>query len=223
VFKEYFKNPDATAATKTPDGWVRTGDAGVLEPSGHLRIIDRAKDVGKLRNGALFAPKYLENKLKFFPHIKEAVAFGADRDFVAALIAIDLPAVGNWAEKRGIAYSSYQELAAKPEVYGLIADQIAQVNRDLAQDRTLAGSQIRRFALLHKEFDADDGELTRSGKIRRGFVGDRYKQIVDAIYGGQSQVKVEAQVAFEDGRTGTIRADLAIGDVAAGDAMRKAA
>jgi long-chain acyl-CoA synthetase len=219
VFKEYYKNPQATAETKTADGWVHTGDAGILDRDGHLKIIDRAKDVGRLRNGALFAPKYLENKLKFFPAIREAVTFGADREFATAMISINLDAVGSWAEKRNLPYSSYQELAAKPEVYELIKGNIEQVNRDLAADKELAGSQIKRFVLLHKELDADDGELTRTRKVRRRFVADRYADIVAALYGGKSSVHVEAKVSFEDGRSGMLKADLKIADAAVTDAL----
>ncbi len=214
VFKEYFKNPQATAETKTPDGWVHTGDAGFVDKEGHLRIIDRAKDVGKLKNGTLYAPKYIENKLKFFPTIKEAVAFGLDRDCVTAMISIDLDAVGNWAEKRGLPYSSYQELAAKPEVNELIRAAVEQVNRDLAKDKELAGSQIKRFVLLHKELDADDGELTRTRKVRRRFIAEKYATIVEALYAGAGKVHVEAKVTYEDGRSGTIDADLAINEAA---------
>ena len=218
VFKEYYKNPQATAETKTADGWVRTGDAGILDRDGHLKIVDRAKDVGRLRNGALFAPKYLENKLKFFPAIKEAVTFGAERDYVTAMVSINLDAVGSWAEKRNLPYSSYQELAAKPEVYELIKANIEQVNRDLLQDGELAGSQIKRFVLLHKELDADDGELTRTRKVRRRFVADKYADIVAALYGGKDSVHVEAKVSFEDGRTGMLKADLKIADAAVAEA-----
>jgi len=225
VFLEYFKNPEATSETKTPDGWVHTGDAGVIGEDGHLKIIDRAKDVGKLDDGTIFAPKYIENKLKFFPAIKEAVAFGSAREFAAAMISIDLEAVGNWAERRGLAYGSYQDLAAKPEVYALIEDNVRQVNRDLADDPHLAGSQIHRFVLLHKELDPDDGELTRTRKVRRRFVGEKYDRIISALYSGADHVDIEAQVTFEDGRTGTIKADLVIRDVetapapAAGEAV----
>jgi long-chain acyl-CoA synthetase len=218
VFKEYYKNPAATAETKTADGWVHTGDAGILDRDGHLKIVDRAKDVGRLKNGALFAPKYLENKLKFFPAIREAVTFGADRDYATAMVSINLDAVGSWAEKRNLPYSSYQELAAKPEVNELIRANIEQVNRDLAKDKDLAGSQIKRFVLLHKELDADDGELTRTRKVRRGFVADKYADIIAALYGGKSSVHVEAKVSFEDGRSGTIKADLKITDVAVAEA-----
>jgi long-chain acyl-CoA synthetase len=223
VFVGYYKNPEATGATKTPDGWVHTGDAGVFTDAGHLRIIDRAKDVGKLNDGTLFAPKYLENKLKFFPYIKEAVAFGDGRDYAAAFINFDLMAVGNWAERRNLSYTSYNDLAARPEVYDLIKSCIAQVNRDLSQDAALAGSQIRRFLILHKELDADDGELTRSSKVRRGFVGEKYGVLVDALYAGKASQYIETQVKFEDGRTGMVAADLKIGDAKTFAAVRKAA
>ena len=213
VFKEYFKNPEATNDAKTPDGWVHTGDAGYLDERGHLRIIDRAKDVGKLRDGTLFAPKFIENKLKFFPHINEAVAFGHDRDFVAAFVNIDMVAVGDRAERRNIAYASYQELASMPEVHELIASEIAEVNRDLAADPRMAGAQIRRFLVLQKALDADDGELTRTNKVRRGFIGERYKVLVDALYGGARDVHMKVDVTFEDGRKGTIEGDVEIRDL----------
>jgi long-chain acyl-CoA synthetase len=213
VFIGYYKNPEATAATRTPDGWLRTGDAGVFTDAGHLRVIDRAGDVGHLNDGTLFAPKYLENKLKFFPYIKEAVAFGHRQDFVACLVNIDLDAVGNWAERRGIAFTSYADLAGRDEVHELIAGNIALVNRDLSQDAGLAGSQIRRFLILHKELDADDGELTRTRKVRRGTIAERYSTLVAALYSRRASVPVEVTVAFEDGRTSVIRADLKIRDV----------
>ncbi len=214
VFKEYFKNPQATNDTKTADGWVHTGDAGYLDERGHLRIIDRAKDVGKLNDGTLFAPKFIENKLKFFPHINEAVAFGHGRDFVASFVNIDMTAVGDWAERRNIAFASYQELAAHPAVYDLVQGEIERVNSDLAHDPRMAGAQIRRFLILHKALDADDGELTRTNKVRRGFIGERYKALVDALYGGARQVNIKVDVTFEDGRKGTIEGDIAIRDLA---------
>jgi long-chain acyl-CoA synthetase len=212
VFKEYYKNPQATAETKTADGWVHTGDAGFFDPDGHLRIIDRAKDVGRVSGGTMFPPKYIENKLKFFPHISEVVAFGDRRDFVACFINIDLQAVGNWAERHDIHYSSYQELAARPEVYELIKGEIEQVNRDLAADPNLAGAQIKRFLILHKALEADDGELTRTRKVRRGFVGERYAPLVAALYDGSKRCSIDTEVTFEDGRKGTLRGDIAIGD-----------
>lgn len=224
VFKLYYKNDAATRDAKTEDGWLRTGDAGIFDRDGHLKIIDRAKDVGRLVDGTLFAPKYIENKLKFFSFIKEAVAFGADHPFVTAFISIDLDAVGNWAERRNIGYASYQELAARQEVYDLVAGCIDKVNRDLAEDPTLAGSQIRRFLILHKELDADDGELTRTRKVRRGFIADRYASLVAALYSDASRGAIATDVTFEDGRKGRIEADLEIRDVArAAPALRQAA
>ncbi|MDH3713069.1 MAG: AMP-binding protein [Gammaproteobacteria bacterium] len=212
VFREYYKNPQATAETKTPDGWVHTGDAGFFDDEGHLRVIDRAKDVGKLTSGAMFSPKYIENKLKFFPHIKEAVAFGNDRDHTTVFINIDLEAVGNWAERHGIPYGSYQELAAHPEVYKMVHDSIEQVNRDLAADSHLASSQIKRFLILHKQLEADDGELTRTLKVRRRIIADRYRMLIDALYSDQERCHVDTEVTFEDGRKGKISADLQIRD-----------
>lgn len=223
LLKGYYKNPEATAEVLSPDGWYRTGDAGFLDAGGHLKIIDRAKDVGRTAAGALFAPKYVENKLKFFPHIKEAVAFGDGRDRVCAFINIDFEAVGNWAERHNLPYAGYTDLASKPEVYQLIADCVAQVNADLAADDKLAGSQISRFLVLHKELDADDGELTRTRKVRRGHIGDKYKVLVDALYGGLTHQHIETQVRFEDGRTGSIAADLRIADVPTYPPMRSAA
>ncbi|MBL8672360.1 MAG: AMP-binding protein, partial [Alphaproteobacteria bacterium] len=218
TFREYYKNPKATEETKTPDGWVRTGDAGLFDKEGHLRIVDRAKDVGRLTNGTLFAPKFIENKLKFFPHIKEAVAFGDKQSFVSCLVNIDLQAVGSWAEKRGIAYASYQELAALDAVYDLVAEEIRAVNRDLAADPQLAGSQIRRFLLLHKELDADDGELTRTRKVRRRFVEEKYAPLIDALYAGRARAQIETVITYEDGRKAKMKADLRIMDVDAADA-----
>ncbi len=225
VFKLYYKNEDATRDAKTADGWLRTGDAGIFDADGHLRIIDRAKDVGRLSGGALFAPKYIENKLKFFAYVKEAVAFGADRPFASAFVNIDLEAVGNWAERRGIAYASYQELAARPEVLDLVADCVARVNADLAADPALAGSAIRRFIVLHKELDADDGELTRTRKVRRGFIAERYAPLVEAIYAGDARGRIATDVTFEDGRKGRIEADLEVRDMpqAGATARREAA
>jgi long-chain acyl-CoA synthetase len=214
VFAGYYKNPQATAETKRPDGWVHSGDAGFLGEDGHLRIIDRAKDVGRLEDGTLFAPKYLENKLKFFPYIKEAVAFGADRPYAAAFVNIDLDAVGSWAERRGITYGSYQELAGLDPVHDLVADCVAQVNRDLAREPNLAGSQIRRFLLLPKELDADDGELTRTRKVRRRLIGERYRPLVDALYSDAATARIESEITYEDGRKGALKAEIRIRDAA---------
>jgi long-chain acyl-CoA synthetase len=213
VFVEYFKNPQATQETKTSDGWVHTGDAGFFDENGHLKIIDRAKDVGRLNNGGLFPPKYVENKLKFFPDIKEAVAFGHERDFCAVLVNIDLAAVGSWAERNNVAYGSYQELASNPRVIEIIKGHIDKVNRDLAADPQLASCQIRRFLVLHKELDADDGELTRTRKVRRSFVAERYQVLVNALYSGAASAHIETEVTFEDGRKGTLKADIDIIDV----------
>ena len=210
VFMAYYKNDEATKATKTADGWVHTGDAGFIDDAEHLHIIDRAKDVGKLKDGSMFAPKFLENKLKFFPFIKEAVTFGHERDFVAAFVNIDLEAVGNWAERRNIAYSGYTDLAGRDEVADLVIQCVEKVNRDLAAESHLAASQITRFLVLHKELEADDGELTRTLKVRRSFIGDRYAELVDALYSDRDHCPIEADVTFEDGRKGTIRADLKI-------------
>ncbi len=210
VFVAYYKNDDATRDTKTEDGWVMTGDAGFFDADGHLKIIDRAKDVGKLNSGTMFAPKYIENKLKFFPFITEAVAFGHERDYAAAFINIDLEAVGNWAERRGLAYSGYTDLAMRQEVYDLVAECVDKVNKDLSEDEALAGSQIKRFLILHKMLDADDGELTRTRKVRRNTVSERYVELINALYSGVDVCPVEATVTFEDGRTGTIKADVKI-------------
>jgi long-chain acyl-CoA synthetase len=212
VFQEYYKNPEATAETRTADGWVRTGDAGLLTEDGHLRIIDRAKDVGRLTSGQLFAPKYIENKLKFFPSIREAVTFGNGRDYVAAFINIDQTAVGSWAERNNVPYGGYLDLASNAQVAQIVRGNIEQVNRDLANDPQLAGTQIRRFLILHKELDADDGELTRTRKVRRRIVADRYLPLVEALYDGSREAHVETQVTFEDGRTGLMKADLVVHD-----------
>jgi long-chain acyl-CoA synthetase len=210
LLKEYYKNPQATADVKDADGWYHTGDAGFIDSDGHLRIIDRANDVGKLADGTLFAPKYIENKLKFFPYIKEAVAFGHGKAQATAFINIDFDAVGNWAEKRGLPYAGYLDLANKPEVGALIADCVEKVNADLASDAKLANSQIHRFLILHKELDPDDDELTRTRKVRRRFIGDKYLTLVDALYSDRTEQFIETQVKFEDGRTGRISATLKI-------------
>ena len=218
VFKGYYKNPKATAEALTEDGWIRSGDAGLIDSEGQLRIIDRAKDVGKLNNGAMFAPKYIENKLKFSPYVREAVAFGNQKDTVAAFINIDLEAVGNWAERRGISYTSYSDLASKIEVYDLLGRDIERVNASLAQDTQLRASQITRFLILHKELDPDDNELTRTRKVRRRFIAEKYADLIAALYSAQDSVDFDAEVTFEDGRTGSIQATLAIRDVSSGQA-----
>jgi len=214
AFQGYHQNPAATAETKRSDGWVHTGDSGFFDADGHLKIIDRARDVGRLEDGSLFAPKYIENKLKFFSWIKEAVVFGDGRPFVAAFLNIDLEAVGDWAERRNLVYGSYQELAAQGAVYDLLQGCVERVNRDLAAEPTVAGSQVCRFLILHKELDPDDGELTRTRKVRRRTIAARYQPLVDALYSDRRSGHIETEITFEDGRKGRIRADVAIRDVA---------
>ncbi|RZA17247.1 MAG: long-chain fatty acid--CoA ligase [Lysobacteraceae bacterium] len=210
VLKEYYKRPDATAEVMDAEGFFHTGDAGVIDDEGHLRIIDRAKDVGQLAGGALFAPNYIENKLKFFPQIKEAVCFGQGHARVCAFINIDFEAVGNWAERRGLAYAGYVDLAAKPEVLAMIAECVGQVNADLASEAGMADTQIARFLVLHKELDPDDDELTRTRKVRRGFIAEKYGVLVDALYSDRQVQFIETQVKFEDGRTGSVSATLPV-------------
>ncbi len=216
LLKEYYKNPGATAEVLTADGWYHTSDAGFIDAHGHLKIIDRVKDVGRIKGGAfdaaMFAPKYVENKLKFFQHIKEVVAYGDGREKVCVFINIDFDAVGNWAERRNLPYAGYTDLAQKPEVYQLIKECVEKVNADLSADALLAGSQVSRFLVLHKELDADDGELTRTNKVRRGFIAEKYQVLVDALYGGKTSQFIETQVKFEDGRTGSVSATLRIDD-----------
>ena len=216
LLKEYYKNPGATAEVLTSDGWYHTSDAGFLDATGHLKIIDRVKDVGRIKgganDGAMFAPKYVENKLKFFSFIKEVVAYGDGREKVCVFINIDFDAVGNWAERRNLPYAGYTDLAQKPEVYKLVQECVEKVNADLSADALLAGSQISRFLVLHKELDADDGELTRTNKVRRGFIGDKYQPLIDALYGDKSEQFIETVVKFEDGRSGSISATLKISD-----------
>jgi long-chain acyl-CoA synthetase len=212
MFSGYYKEEDKTAETLTEDGYVKTGDAGFFDTDGQLKIIDRAKDVGKLIDGSLFAPKYIENMLKFFPNIKEAVAFGDGRDFAAVFLNIDLTAVGNWAERHNIAYASYQELAGHPRVYEMIAKNVDETNRRLAKEPAMAGAQIKRFLILHKELDADDGELTRTQKVRRSFIADRYGELIEALYDGSTEKYVSTEVTFEDGRKGRIAATVQIAE-----------
>jgi long-chain acyl-CoA synthetase len=216
LLKEYYKNPAATAEVLSADGWYHTSDAGFLDAHGHLKIIDRVKDVGRIQggafDGAMFAPKYVENKLKFFQHIKEVVAYGDGREKVCVFINIDFDAVGNWAERRNLPYAGYTDLAQKPEVYQLIQECVEKVNADLSADALLAGSQVSRFLVLHKELDADDGELTRTNKVRRGFIADKYSTLVDALYAGKTSQFIETVVKFEDGRSGSVSATLRLDD-----------
>lgn len=227
LLKEYYKNPEATAEVLTADGWYHTSDAGFLDAHGHLKIIDRVKDVGRIRggvnDGAMFAPKYVENKLKFFPYIKEVVAYGDGREQVCVMINIDFDAVGNWAERRNLPYAGYPDLSQKPEVYALIKECVEKVNADLAADERLAGSQVSRFLILHKELDADDGELTRTNKVRRGFIAEKYAVLVDALYGGRTEQHIETQVKFEDGRTGVVSATLRMVDTRTFEPLKAAA
>ena len=227
LLKEYYKNPKATAEVLTADGWYHTSDAGFLDGQGHLKIIDRVKDVGRIQgganDGAMFAPKYVENKLKFFPHIKEVVALGDGREKVCVMVNIDFDAVGNWAERRNLPYAGYTDLAQKPEVYELVRECVEKVNADLAHDSMLAGSQVSRFLVLHKELDADDGELTRTNKVRRGFIAEKYAVLVDALYAGRTEQYIETQVKFEDGRTGSVSATLKLMDTKTFAPVQKAA
>ena len=216
LLKAYYKNPEATAEVLTADGWYHTNDAGFIDNQGHLKIIDRVKDVGRIQggsnDGAMFAPKYVENKLKFFPHIKEVVAYGDGRDKVCVMLNIDFEAVGNWAERRNLTYAGYTDLAQKSEVYQLMLECVEKVNADLSSDALLAGSQISRFLVLHKELDADDGELTRTNKVRRGYIADKYAVLVEALYQGLDQQFIETAVKFEDGRSGSVSAHLRLMD-----------
>ena len=214
MFTGYFKDDGKTAEAMTPDGYVKTGDAGFFdEKTGHLKIIDRAKDVGRLKDGTLFPPKYIENKLKFYPNIREVVALGDQCDFVAVMLNIDLTAVGSWAERNNVVYGSYQELAGHPLVYDMIEKHVAEVNRSLAADKVMAGTQIKRFLILHKELDADDGELTRTQKVRRGFIAERYAPLIKALYDGSKEADISTEVTFEDGRKGVISARVKIRDM----------
>jgi long-chain acyl-CoA synthetase len=208
IFKGYLKNDEATREVIDPDGWFRTGDAGFVDPRGHLVIIDRAKDVGALHDGTPFAPQFIENKLKFSPFIREAVAFGHDRAFVTAMIAIDLNTVGNWAERRGIAYTSYADLSQKPEVCDLIREEIRKGNETLPES-----SRIRRFLLLTKDLEADDAEMTRTRKVRRRFVAEKYAPVIEAFYSGGRAVELETTITYEDGRQAVMKSRVRVEDV----------
>lgn len=212
LLAEYYKNPEATAEVKDAEGWYHTGDAGYFGDDGHLRIIDRAKDVGKLAGGAMFAPKYIENKLKFFPYIQEAVAVGDGRDRVMAMINIDFRACSNYAERANLPFAGYIDLASRDEVYNIIAECVDKVNADLSEDSMMGASQIHRFLILHKELDADDGELTRTSKVRRGFIADRFGPLITALYDGTTEQHISTEVTFEDGRKGAVAGDVKIRD-----------
>ena len=220
IFQGYYKNEAATRQVMLEGGWMRSGDAGFLDAAGQLKIIDRAQDLSRLSDGTIFAPKYIENKLKFSPYVKEAVCIGQDRAYVAALVNIDLTAVGNWAERRSIAYTSYTDLSQKPEVYEVIEQEVERVNRSLLEDEVLKGAQIRKFLILHKELDPDDEEITRTRKVRRGYIGQKYAALIDALYGPHDRAQVEAKVTYEDGRVGMVRADVRICEVGAARTTR---
>jgi long-chain acyl-CoA synthetase len=218
VFKGYFKQEEVTRETVTADGWLKTGDAGFFDKQGHLVIIDRAKDVGKLADGSAFAPQFIENKLKFSPFIREAVAFGDQRPFVIAMIAIDMQTVGTWAEKRGLAYTSYMDLSRKQEVARLVGEEIAKANATLPDVQ-----QVKRYLLLNKELDADDAEMTRTRKVRRRFVAEKYASVIDAFFSGKSEVDVTMEITFEDGRKSTLNSTIAIHDLGEPAMTRQAA
>ena len=208
VFRGYYKQPEATLEAIDADGWFHTGDCGSIDDRGHLVVIDRARDVGKLADGNAFAPQFVENKLKFSPYIAEAVAFGAERPFVTAIVAIDLGTVGNWAERQNLPYTSFQDLSAKSEVRRLVAREIARCNAGLPP-----AARILRFMLLNKEFDADDNEVTRTRKVRRRFIADKYAAAIDALYTGAGEVELAAEITFEDGRKTVLRSLIAIDDI----------
>ena len=218
VFVGYFKQEEATRDTVTADGWLKTGDAGFFDKQGHLVIIDRAKDVGKLADGSAFAPQFVENKLKFSPFIREAVAFGDQRPFVVTMIAVDMQTVGTWAEKRGLAYTSFMDLSGKPEVAALIGAEIAKSNATLPDIQ-----QVKRYLLLNKELDADDAEMTRTRKVRRRFVAEKYDSVITAFYGGKQEADVTVEITFEDGRKSMLSSTIAIHDVTAAPPARQAA
>jgi long-chain acyl-CoA synthetase len=212
VFQGYYKNPGATSET-LKDGWLYTGDAGIIDKDNHLIIVDRAKDVSTLANGTMFAPQFLENKLKFSPYIKEAVTLGQGKDYVTAMINIDLASVGNWAERKNIGYTSYADLSQKLEVNDLILQEVTKVNASLYKEESLRGTRIKRYLILNKELDPDDAEVTRTRKIRRGFIATKYAELIDALYSGKEGIDVETKITYEDGRTATIHAFLKIREV----------
>lgn len=218
VFVGYYKQDDATREVKSDDGWLKTGDAAVLDPRGQLAIIDRAKDVGRLKDGTPFAPQFIENKLKFSPYIREAVAFGSDYPFVTAMIAIDMSTVGNWAERLGLPYTSFMDLAKKPEVAKLIRDEVAKINATLPE-----ATRVHRFLLLQKELDADDNEMTRTRKVRRAYVAQKYAPVIEAFYSGATMVDVTMEVTFEDGRKTTLTSNIQIHEAQDGAPARQAA
>jgi long-chain acyl-CoA synthetase len=212
VFVGYYKNPAATQDV-LKDGWLHTGDAGFIDQQGHLAIIDRAQDVSTLADGTVFAPQYLENKLKFSPFIREVVVIGRDRPYVTALLNIDLESVGNWAERQGIGYTSYMDLSQKPQVYALISGEVERVNQGLASDQQTKGLCVQKFLILHKELDPDDAEITRTRKVRRGFIAAKYADIFEALYAHADSVRVTTTITYEDGRQATLESSLRIQDM----------
>ena len=207
IFSGYYQNEAATAEA-LQDGWLRTGDAGYVEPDGHLVVLGRVSEVVHTAKGERYIPNYIENRLKFSPYIKDAAVLGKGRDTLAALVCIDKETVGHWAELRGISYISYADLSQKPEVRELIAAAVRRVNETLPEPL-----RLKHFVSLHKEFDPDDGEITRTRKLRRNVVEERYAAIIDAIYGGQRSVAVKAQVVYETGETGVTERQLAVQEV----------
>jgi len=204
MFLGYYRDREATAAALR-DGWLHTGDAGYVNPAGHLVIIDRIHDLATTARGARFSPQYIENKLKFSPYIAEAVILGADRDYLAAMICIRFSIVSKWAEKKSIAFTTYTDLASRPEVYALIREEVEAVNATLSP-----GQRIAKFLLLYKELDADDGELTRTRKVRRNVIGEKYSDIVAAIYAGRPEIDIDTLIRFQDGTTQRVQTTLAV-------------
>jgi long-chain acyl-CoA synthetase len=204
VFMGYYGQPGETEATVI-DGWLHSGDAGYLTPEGHIVVIDRIKDVMSLADGVKFSPQFIENKLKFSPFVKEAVTVGHHRAFIVAMICIDFGIVGNWAERNRINYTTYTDLSSKPEVIDLIRHEVLKVNRSLPEN-----AQVKRFALLYKELDPDDDELTRTRKVRRHFVEEKYAEIIEGMYAGRDEIAIEALIKFQDGKTATIKTLLAV-------------
>jgi long-chain acyl-CoA synthetase len=216
LFAGYYKNPEATRET-IRDGWLHSGDAGFFDPGGQLVVVDRLKDVTRLTGGATLAPQFLENKLKFSPYVREAVVVGQERPFVAAMINIDMDNVGKWAERRQIAYTTYADLSSRPEVNALIQGVVERVNRDLPEE-----TRIRRYLLLPKELDPDDEEITRTRKVRRRVIAQKYAAFIDALYGGQPEVEMTTRITYEDGRHAEIQARVHIRDVAEPEAAARA-
>jgi long-chain acyl-CoA synthetase len=217
MFLGYYKNPEASVAD-IKDGWMHSGDAGYYNDNKQLVVIDRIKDLAETSRGERFSPQYLENKLKFSPYIAEAVVLGAGRENLAAMICIRYSIISKWAEKNRIAFTTYTDLSSRPEVYALLQKEVEAVNATLPQ-----AQRISRFLLLYKELDADDGELTRTRKVRRGVINEKYADIIDAIYRGETNIPVDTVIRFQDGTTQRIRTTLKVVDLARGTAMAEAA